>query len=355
VIAIDLAFFSPLGPWETLQGMVSRGHLLAEGIARDRVQLLQLAAAPEGTARVVVVGTSRAQSGYLPKLAAQLPAGPRPLHVAKLAHAGMNPFAIRSLADELAGYDLDVVVLWLSEFDTHVPPEPRAAGSFGSLSAVFDLAAAVGAGVVFEERREFYRLLLATRFNTYRYRSVLTWAGARKLHRFPTGEEGRAQLRNPPPAGFEYPGREPIELDPRRRLQLLAEVKQRFSPAHARSIVMGARRLGTITRGAHAEVQMTLLRQALRRLRAAGAQVIVLEGPLSPLAAEYYDVTIRDDFAAFARDLAREPGVHFVPLRENEIYPERDFNDLSHARLSGAEKLTRALLRAVHQALEEGA
>ena len=112
-------------------------------------------------------------------------------------------------------------------------------------------------------------------------------------------------------------------------------------------------RVRGISRGDHAEVQMKLGRAAVARLRAAGAQVIIVEGPLSPMAAEYYDATIRVDFVAFARDLAREPGVRFVPLNVSATYPEEEFRDLSHLNETGARKLTGVILGAVREVLEE--
>ena len=98
---------------------------------------------------------------------------------------------------------------------------------------------------------------------------------------------------------------------------------------------------------------MMLVRRAVQRLRAAGAGVIIVEGPLSPMAAEYYDPTIRDDFVAFADGLAREPGVRFVPLKLSATYPEEDFRDFSHLNEAGARKLTKVILRAVREELEE--
>ena len=98
---------------------------------------------------------------------------------------------------------------------------------------------------------------------------------------------------------------------------------------------------------------MKLLRRAVQRLRVAGAEVIIVEAPLSPLAAKYYDPTIRDDFVAFAHGLERESGVRFVPLDLSATYPEEDFKDLMHLKPAGARELTAVILRAVQEVLEE--
>ena len=82
-----------------------------------------------------LVGSSRAQIGYVPEFAEDPERGLVPFRLVRLVHAGMDVFAIRSLADELAGYQPDVVVLLLSELDTHGALEPRVAASFGSFSA----------------------------------------------------------------------------------------------------------------------------------------------------------------------------------------------------------------------------
>jgi len=353
VIAIDVLLFSSWGPWEALYPHVSVDDLLANGIARDRVQLQALAAVPEGKARVVVVGSSRAQVGYRFEFAEEVARGPLPFHVARLVHAGMNIFAIRSLVDELVGYRPDVVVLLLSEFDTHRPLEPRVAGSFGSFSAVVDLASVAGAKLGLEARAQFYRLALATLLDAYRYRRVVEWAGARTLRIFPMGEQGGPQVRTSSQSVFPYTAGEPSTLDARRARQLGEEIERRFSGKTRTSVLWETQRVRTITRGDHAEIQMRLVRGAVERLRAAGAEVIIVEGALSPLAAEYYDPTIRDDFVAFARGLARESGARFVPLKVSATYREEEFADLSHLNPEGSRKLTGVILQAVYEVLEE--
>jgi len=338
VIAIDVLLFSSWGPWEALYPHVSVDDLLANGIARDRVQLQALAAVPEGKARVVVVGSSRAQVGYRFEFAEEVARGPLPFHVARLVHAGMNIFAIRSLADELVGYRPDVVVLLLSEFDTHRPLEPRAVA---------------GAKLGLEARAQFYRLALATLLDAYRYRRVVEWAGARTLRIFPMGEQGGPQVRTSSQSVFPYTAGEPSTLDARRARQLGEEIERRFSGKTRTSVLWETQRVRTITRGDHAEIQMRLVRGAVERLRAAGAEVIIVEGALSPLAAEYYDPTIRDDFVAFARGLARESGARFVPLKVSATYREEEFADLSHLNPEGSRKLTGVILQAVYEVLEE--
>ncbi len=353
VIAIDLLLFSSWGPWKTLEQRALGRDLLAHGIARDRLQLRALAAVPEDTARVVVVGSSRTKAGFLPKPGEEPGRGPVPFHVAKLAHAGMNVFAIRSLADELVGYRPDVVVLLLSEFDTHAALDPRASASFGSFSAVVDLASAVGAELGFETRANFYRLALATLLDAYRYREAVEWAGARELRSFPMGPRGLEELRGSPPPGSSYPVGEASPLDSRRGWQLVEELERRFPATLLARLYWQREGVRGITRGDHVEIQMRLVRGAVRRLRAAGAEVIIVEGPVLALTAEYYDATIRDDFVTFARGLAREPGVHFVPLKLSAIYPEEEFTDFSHLNEAGARKLTAVILRAVRGVLEQ--
>jgi hypothetical protein len=152
-------------------------------------------------------------------------------------------------------------------------------------------------------------------------------------------------------AGLELSRLSP--LDARRHRQLIEERERFFAGGGLGGLWLDAQRLRSITRGDHAEIQMTLARRAVGRLRAAGAGVIIVEGPLSPMAAEYYDPTIRDDFVAFARSLALEPGVRFVPLKVSATYPEEEFTDFSHLNEAGARKLTAVILRAVREVLEE--
>ncbi len=106
-----------------------------------------------------------------------------------------------------------------------------------------------------------------------------------------------------------------------------------------------------ITPGEHAELKRAFITRTVELLRAAGVEVIVVEGPLHPDAAELYDVRLREDFLAFMQRLTHEHGVRFTPLEELPHFEAKDFKDLLHVAPSGTLKLTGAILRALRPAL----
>src|SRR5262249_53263449 len=143
-------------------------HLLAAGIEEDHAQAERLRGAPPGAARVALVGTSRLQAVLAGAPGAAEPAADGSVVVGAFAHGGLEPFAVRALADRLAGLRVDVAVLHLSEFDTHRAPGAHPATSGGSLAAVGDLAAALGPAIAWQSRVWLERLALASVFAAYR-------------------------------------------------------------------------------------------------------------------------------------------------------------------------------------------
>jgi hypothetical protein len=108
--------------------------------------------------------------------------------------------------------------------------------------------------------------------------------------------------------------------------------------------------LSEVGGGPHVAVQMALLRGAVTRLRDAGVEVVIVEGPLHPAATQLYDASLRRSFLAFAETL-REQGVHFVPLESLPPFEAGDFSDLLHTSFTGAARLTRGIVDALRQPL----
>jgi hypothetical protein len=100
-----------------------------------------------------------------------------------------------------------------------------------------------------------------------------------------------------------------------------------------------------ITAGPHVAVQMHLYRRLLEELRAAGVEVVVVQGAMHPAADDLYDTSLRLAFEAFAQEVARDLGVHFVSRAQMPLLAESDFYDLVHTNRRGAGKITRAMLR----------
>lgn len=346
VLLLDAAVFPRAIPWNAVVARVSGDWLLQNGIARDRALLSSLGHERGASQRVFLVGSSRLQAAFVPALFGRDAERAHGIEAVKLTHAGIDVFAIRSLADEIARYAPDRVVILLSEFDTHAPPRPDPVASFGSLSAIAELASGIGPRRVFAERVVFERLLAVALLDLYRYRTVFQRAGLDRLRHFDWGENPTAQdfaqvverSELMPPGAVD-------PLDPLREMQLLRELADSYRGQNLWGAVQTTKLLRKLSSGPHVELHRRLVRSAVERLRASGAEVLLVEGPLSPMASEFYDLRLREEFRAFARELARVPGVDWLPSDAIGVFVESDFVDLSHASTSGARKLTGALLR----------
>jgi hypothetical protein len=197
-------------------------------------------------------------------------------------------------------------------------------------------------------REPLYRLAVCSLSNAYRYRPILhTAAGLAYLREFPADARLESGPRGDP---FR-----PIALWGGERHQVPEAAKRGtfdLFPPQIDSFMgrMQAGTVGEITHGPHVAVEMGLLRRAVEVLRAGGVAVAIVEGPLHPAAADLYDRRLRGEFLAFARSLAREPGVVFRPLEESEPYYESDFADLVHLGPEGVPKLTRAMVAGLESA-----
>lgn len=353
VIALDLAVFGRAWPWILVQRELTTENLLAAGVTSDHRALAELDAAPPGVARVALLGSSRLQAvlaggggAVLAGDAGVAGSGNGTFAVAALAHAGLEPFGMLALADRLAALRADVVLLLLSEFDTHRAPDARPAAAVGSPAAVGELVAALGPRRAWDSRAWLERLALASAFAAYRHREVAQAYGLGRLRRF----EGVRRTRRGSgdangAAGLAAQSETRPDLDVRRRLQIRAGLAREASQWREAE----RSRIRSIAWGPHVAVQMRLVAAAVDRLRASGATVVLFEAPLSPSAAELYDVATRDAFREFARALASRAGVRFAPLREP--FAEDDFVDHSHANARGAARLGRSIAAAVRAAL----
>jgi hypothetical protein len=315
-LALDALVLGPAGPWESLlEPTRGRWRHLEVGTLRDQLALQKARRVPPERARAVVVGSSRADEGFRPS-AVPIPA---PASFARLTHAFIDPFVMRSFVAELCACEFDVVVLVLSELDTHRPLAlvPPAVG--GDLSALRDLLALAGPDYAWENRHRLYRTTLASTVRSYRFRPALQYAGLDRLRRFDFGSS---------------PGDEPESLKRRR----------------ARAIVVAA--LEEMTLGPHVAVQEGLVRETVERLVRCGADVVLFETPLSPRALVSQGPAMRESFVRLSEELARGPAVHYVALEATGPYLTRDFADLIHlSRRKGASKMTRGIYDAVRRAL----
>jgi hypothetical protein len=340
-VALVLLAQAPLlwsrGLWELLAGSEKWGR------ATVQERLLELRAALPGSPRVVAIGDSRVFAGLsASRLRALLPG----VEIENLGTPGIGAYAVRALADAAIAARADAVVLFLSEFDTHRPlrlgPWPRP-----TPGAIADVVAEAGPAFAWRQRVALYRMALASALPLYSARSALRDGALAGAARFEVADlAGPSRLRDP--AG-------PIALwgGPRHEVEAAArrEVFDVFPPATRRENArFQLAQLGEIAPGPHVAVQMGLLRRAVRLLREAGAEVVIVEPPLHPATRDLYDPRLRGDFLDFARALARDPGVRFVPIEASGPFAESDFADLVHVARLGADKLLRATARALHEA-----
>lgn len=324
-----------------LEAQVEQGRRAGFVLRVDR-RLSQLGATAEDEPQIVVLGNSRA-------MAALDPEGLENVDVTFVARPGMEPFHQRSLADGVVRGAPDAVILTWSAFDTHRPVrlEPVVGRAVASAPALWDLIGETDAAFLWQNRDSLRRAVLASVSNAYRYRDVLGEAFGFRWRRFATSPA----LTSPAPPPIA--GRARIafgEADgPRVLPGVRRDIRKLFPLAGDFVAVDQTDMVSEIERGRHVEVQTALLRSAVETIRRAGIPVIVVETPLHPVSRRLYDVALEEDFAVFARDLAVDPGVRFVPRSEMPAFRDADFIDLMHVSESGRQKLTRAVEPALRE------
>jgi len=342
LLAIDRAGLGFEGPW---------AHMAIDdpnSAAATRLELKRLRSQPPGRPRVIVVGTSQVIDGFDQALAEKLLPE---VHFAKLGFPRFEPFAIRALAGDLIASGAAAVCLIASEQDTHRPLrlEPVPGSSAASLAAVWDLLRWTDLRFAIANRATFYRLVASSALDGYRYRRAFDDAGLRDTRSF------TLDARLKPPRAFPrifgeivMQGTEPAPVSRAERKRII----ESFGPeADRRFVDLSIDFAAEITAGEHAELKRAFITRTVELLRTAGVEVIVVEGPLHPRAAELYDVRLREDFLAFMHRLTREHGVRFTPLEELPLFEAKDFEDLLHVGPSGTLKLTSAILRALRPVL----
>jgi hypothetical protein len=342
LLALDRGVFGAHAPWSALS---ARDPF---GIATPLLALQEIRSAPPHEPRVLAVGPSRVVEDFSKQIARNRLPG---VAIEKVAHPRFDPFVIRALVDDLLAVHPQVVVFVWSELDTHRPLrlEPVPGSSAASLAAAWDLLRLTDARFAIENRTTLYRLAAVSVLDGYRYRTALGQAGIDDLRQFDLDR------RLKPPRAFPrifgeivFWGAEPNRVSRRKRQRIIDS----FGPdADRRFVNLSIDFAAEITPGEHAKLQMAFITRSVERLRAAGVEVILMEGPMHPAAAEVYDTRLRGEFLAFVERLEREQGIHFTPLEAMPRFVAADFKDLFHTRGSGTRKLTNAAVRALRRVL----
>jgi hypothetical protein len=346
LICFEWSTFGSIAVWEDLVSRVPRRFMHTSGVATARLALERAGQVEPGERFSVVLGSSRALFGYRPAQVGPEDGAPGPVFALK--HPQLFPYEMLSYSTELTRLGPAEVVFLVSEFDTHRPLEFVSGSGSASLSALAFLIGELPRGISWRERTMLARLGLEGIVDTYRYRRVLGVAGTDVLRTFRLGKQRRKTGR-----GHQHkilgPG-PPKDSDPEEIQQIADLLGEGSRKRGNRHLLISQLLLAPITPGEHADVQMALLEEAIRRLRGAGIEVIIVETPLSPLAEPIYDVGLRREFLSFAHSMVRAHGLRFVELDLANPYPARDFSDLVHLKPEGATRLTRTVHRAIHEA-----
>jgi hypothetical protein len=348
VFAADRTVLSDVDLWRAierrLEGLPKRLVRVEVGIARDRLELARLDQAAPGVKRVVAMGNSRALAGM------QFGAVPGSLRIASVRHAPISPLELRLFAREALSHRVDLFVVMLSEFDTQRPVciVPRA--GFADLRATVGIALSALASrsgwtpsFLLLMRVELERLALAAVLDAYRYRDALHRAWLDERFGFPPDEGGRL------PA---LVSRDVDEDEETAEIPDIEAVRARFGPKPRGMPNNYVNMLRSTRVAEYTAANEDLVEGAIEVLRPAGCEVLLVEGPLHPVAYELYDrAATRGEFLAFVHRLEREHGVHFLALEETGPFPADDFNDPLHLKERRGEVLGALVLRRVEEIL----
>ncbi|MFT7463475.1 MAG: hypothetical protein ACI9EF_001819 [Pseudohongiellaceae bacterium] len=353
--------------WQQAVEAIDKSNSMELGVARDRMALAQGRDEGSNAPRVYVLGSSRAERGFSEDELAPVFGGRAQL--IKLTHAGLRPYEVAALAGELAGDTTGVVVLTLSEFDTHRPLRLMAQTAAGSLAVWRDLVSLSDWRFLKANRETLLRLFLAGTLNSYRFREVAAategplsarFMGAARHRAIETVGPVRGKLGSPDVRHSEASNSLADQArsanaakSAAARDALVVRIGKTFPALSEAGRRAELTQLLSISRGEHALLQQALLRLAVQRLSAAGITVIVMELPLHPLAEQFFDTTLRDDSLAFFAELARAFDATIITKEMSGPFTKDDFADLTHLGNSGAEKLSRSLGRVVLDELSD--
>lgn len=357
VLLLDRTVFLRASTWERFDIPESVYTLFQLGLVRDRLELLALEnesleergdGKHRSTTPVFLLGSSRLEHGFLVESLPKYDISRARL--VKLAHPQFYPFEMRAAADVVATHLPGIVVLALSELETHARIELLPGSSFGNASAVADLARAAGPAFAFEHRALLARIAVMGFFNTYHYRDVLDTAGFGVGRKFPHGAhlgmDGEPAATPPTMAG------QPSKIPEAELVAIVSKLDARFAGPGSVSDRPQFELVRSVSRGRHAEINLKLVRRTIEVLIQAGGRIILVEPPIYPEARALYDPIARQEFQWFARDMARDERVSYVGLEQGPVFEDEDFSDLTHLERAGAFKFTRVIIDAIGRELE---
>lgn len=345
VLTLDHTLLGKSGPWSNIASRITPFGGLHWGVGQERALLKRLGQRPSEVSSVVVMGTSRAFAGFDPALAEELVPRAR---FATMARPNLDPVSVRFLAPEVADARTNLVVLMLSEFDTHRPLrlEPIPDKSVADLRALGQLIAITDTAFFVQNRESLYRIAASSISRAYRFRGLLGIGYLNRLRDFPLSDR-LAEPSLPRIRGKTALGRAtPTLLSPERAQPLIRQLSKRF-----RNNEMHLAWIAEIHNGPHVTVQMRLVRNTVAYLHERGIEVLLVETPLHKISLKITPTNARGDFVAMAVELAQLPGVEFISLNQMPRFRPADFSDLLHLNDLGKQKLTTAIAKEIHSKL----
>ncbi len=329
ILVIDNVVPNAPAIWELLVERRSELGLIERGVLSDRFELFRLSPRPARPVALYVMGTSRAQQAIR-----QVDDLGVPVDYAMLTHPGMQPFEMLNIAHEVAASEPDIVVLVASVFDTHRPLSLGAQTAPGSVAALCELLSAVTPQFAWQQREVMLELALSGLLDSYRFRSLYTAAGLGRWRYFGSSPPGDGITRGLTPLVSHTL----VDMD-----RALAQTRKLFPFVPDRSLLQEIRLVQGVTVGTHVPIQRALLRRTCEVLSETGCEVVLVEGPLHPLADRYHDASVRRHFLVFANELQRDLGVRALTLEQTGPFVADDFADLTHLSERGSEKLVAVL------------
>ena len=347
ILIMDRALLGPSGPWERIDALITdcgapcrviRNKTFAER------QLADLRGADPERWRVAIVGSSRVGAGFIPQALPKSDPALATLHLAKAPIAASEPYTMLGLAFRVDSEQVDEVVLYLSEFDTHRPLYLVPAVGYGSLAAWFELLRVGGPYFAWRYSEDLVRLGLSAALNTYRHRDVLqaiAWANAL------TPRIVRDDDRDDLIVSGEFKNALAMRVPDERMLgpdafQTASDEIRTLFPG---PIPTGPfNQIRTIVGGEHVAIQKALVRATVDALVAKEIRVLIVEAPIHPAGDRLFDVAHRDDFRSFAQRLANLDRVEFLSLDAMPAFTMNEFGDLTHLNKTGGARLTRTIV-----------
>ena len=328
------------------------------GKAKDVLQLGNLAETPPELRRLVVLGNSRARVGLNLRDLEDVD-----IQLAKLAHAAVSPYVMRTMARDIAAAQPDLVVLMLSEIDTHRPVELVPSACFQSPDALWQLLR-TEPSLLWKQRQKLEQVTIGTVLQSYLNGDVLdrsylndfreirtqepeAGTGASGGKKKPKGRRNRPVPRKQLEVESENARYRPRRIEERDieppPIENLDEIRAEFEKFFKRKRVRNSTlNIGyAIQKGAHVQTQMGLIEKTIEILTQAGSKILIVEGPLNPLTNLLYDEeSTRAEFLSFVDEMKEKHGVHFQRLEETGPFVEKDFTDLLHLKGTSARKLS---------------